>query len=204
MAASRKKIQYENDKTPDYAAIGDMLQDTRQSYNLSVEQVALALHVKPAVISALEKGALETIPGGVVYAKGHLRSYAQYLGVNLNTMLSLLTVETEIQPVASVSSSHSEPRRTRMAVYISLCVIIGIGVAWMLQGVGHQQPGVPVLPVPAQYGAYLEEGDTPGLSSPCIGIAHHPAWPPCFRAEETAMLKRLKGKKYLTVMQVGK
>ncbi len=202
MAASRSHAQAEHIKAPDYAAIGGTLQETRGSYGLSVEQAAKALHVKPGIVTALEKGKLDEIPGGMVYAKGHLRSYAHYLGVNLDTMLSLLTVQTEIKPVASVSLSHSEPRRTRIAVTLSLLVIVGFALSWLISN--HEGAPEPVLvkPVPPEYSAYLESGEAPGLSSSCISVSEHPAWPPCFATQEHKRLMQLQPETYMTILQV--
>lgn len=203
MAVSRRKPPLEHEKTPDYAAIGEMLHDTRSSYSLSVEQAARALHVKPAVIAALEKGRLEDIPGGLVYAKGHLRSYAHYLGINLTTMLGLLTIEAEVKPVASVSSSHSEPRRMRLAAWVSVCVIVGVGMFWVARDQGRSPQASLIKAPPRTTGAALEIREAPGLASPCISVSDHAAWPPCFRSEEAAILKRLKDPPYDTVMRVG-
>lgn len=203
MAASRKKVSEQQEKTPDYTAIGEMLCDTRASYGLTLDQVAHALRVKPSVVSALEKGTLEAIPGGMVYAKGHLRTYAQYLGVNLATMLNLLVIEAEVRPVASLSSAHSEPRRTRMAAYISMFAIVVLVVGWLLMKDDKPQAVVSLVkPVPEDFTGYMEDSSAPGLSSPCISNAAAPAWPPCFRQEEATLLKRFFGTKYQTVMQV--
>ena len=204
MAVSRRKPLVENEKTPDYAAIGEMLRDTRDSYGLSVDEAAHALHVKAAVITALEKGRLEHIPGGLVYAKGHLRSYAHYLGVNLATMLSLLTIEAEVKPVASVSPSHSEPRRMRLAAWVSVGIILCVGLFLMAGNPGREHQASLVKAPPSESAGALKSSHAPGLASPCITVSEHPVWPPCFRSEEAALLLRLKNKPYSTVMQAGK
>ncbi len=204
MAASRRKTLSEQEKIPDYAAIGEMLHDTRASYGLTLEQAAQALHVKPVIVQALEKGRLEDIPGGLVYAKGHLRSYAHYLGVNLATMLSLLTIETEVKPVASVSSSHSEPRRMRLAAMLSVGIILGLAFYLVSQGNGDKTEARLVKPVPQEYAQTLASSQPPGLASPCISVSEHPAWPPCFQAQEETLLRRLQShRKLSTVLKVS-
>lgn len=203
MAASRRKAQITQEKTPDYAAIGEMLQDTRRSYGMELEQVALILHVKPSLIAALEKGRLEDIPGGLVYAKGHLRSYAQYLGVNLATMLSLLMTETEIKPVASVSSAYGERRRTRMAVVLSAVIMLLLALLWLT--ITSNQPAQDVSlvkPLPDTLNAYLDAGDATGLNSPCIRETAAADWPPCYTAKDERLLKHLQAPRYSTILQV--
>lgn len=205
MAVSRRKEQPEGVKSPDYAAVGEMLRDTRTGYGLSLEQAAQFIHVKPAVLAALEKGRLEDIPGGLVYAKGHLRSYAHYLGVNLSTMLNLLTVESEVKPMASVSMAHAEPKRTRLAAAISLAVIVGIAAILLLGSEETRHEATLVKPPPGDYNAYpsyAEDGATPGFSSPCISVSEHAGWPPCFGAEEERLLRRLQPAPLNSVLQI--
>lgn len=203
MAASRRKAQITQEKTPDYTAIGEMLQDTRKSYDLSLEQVAMILHVKPSLITALEKGRLDDIPGGLVYAKGHLRSYAQYLGVNLATMLNLLITETEVKPVASVSLAYGEPRRTRIAVVLSAAIMLLLAMLWLtLSGNQPERDVSLVKPLPDTLNAYLDAGDASGLGSPCIRETTAADWPPCYTGQDERRLKHLTAPRYTTILQV--
>lgn len=201
--ASRKKVSHEKGKTPDYAAIGEMLHDTRSSYGLTCEQVAVTLHVKPAIILALEKGRLEDIPGGVVYAKGHLRTYTQFLGINLTTMLNLLSTEAEVKPVASVSSAYNEPRRTRLAAVLSLLAMLLAGAVWYVFPTNGQQPQVSLVkPVPDELNAHLDAIESVMLSSPCIKETAHMGWPTCYSEQDDTQLRQLQDKPLISVMQV--
>lgn len=201
--ASRRSVGSERGETPDYAAIGEMLRDTRYGYGLKVEQVALALHVKPSVVMAMEKGRLEEIPGGLIYAKGHLRNYAQHLGIDLASMLDPLTTTAAVKPIASVSSAHNEPRRTQAAAMLSLLAMLAAVGMWYGLPVERQEPTVSLVkPVPEELSDYLDAAESEGLSSPCIKDAAHPGWPPCYGEQERKELLRLQVQPLVSVMQV--
>ncbi len=198
-----KKTTAQPAKTPDYAAIGEMLHDTRASYNLSIEQVSSALRMKTSVIEALEKGALDEVAGGAVYAKGHLRTDAQYLGVNLNTMLDLLTIEAEVKPLASVSPSHNEPLRTQVAVILSVVVMLAFAAVWYIDAPEHTPKEVSLIkPLPDELSVYLGAEDDMGLSSPCIHQEGYGKWPSCFGVADMELMEHLQPEKARSVMEL--
>ncbi len=188
---------------PDYGAIGEMLHDARESYNLTCEQVGHDLHIKASYIEALEKGELEHIPS-MVYAKGYLRMYAQYLGVNLSTMLNLVNAEAELKPVASVSTAHHEPRRVQMAIILSFVLMLVVaGVWYFMQQDKEVTAKAVVKPVPERMLSYIESDVMEGLSSPCIQEVSHVVYPPCYAENElSAWEERLSPEPLRTVMEV--
>lgn len=64
--------------------VGETLRAAREALRLSVDDVATALKIKPAFLSALEIERYDLLPT-VTHAKGFLRSYAQYLGLGDRT-----------------------------------------------------------------------------------------------------------------------
>ncbi len=177
-------------KRPDYEGIGALLQGARESHDIAIVDAAAAIRVKPAIITAIEKGALSEIPGGSTYAKGYLRMYASFLGVNIDTMLQLVTPEARVKKVASVSSGKQEPLRIRAAVMLSLAIGIGLLVAWQF----HERRVVPtkskpvelVRPLPETLQPLLAEDALPQtdiFSSPCVLAPFYEGWPPCYADE---------------------
>lgn len=63
------------------ADIGPYLQSLREHYRLSVADVAARLHVRTKYIEAIESSQFDTLPS-VVYARGYVANYAEFLGVN--------------------------------------------------------------------------------------------------------------------------
>lgn len=70
-----------------YQHIGAYLRELREHYRLSAADVAKRLHIRPKYIHALEEGRIEELPGRV-YTIGYLQSYAEFLGLDANKILS--------------------------------------------------------------------------------------------------------------------
>lgn len=64
--------------TSSYAEIGALLTQARQEMQLSLDEAAKRLHIRPRYLEALEKGRLSDLPG-LPYAQGYLRAYAGFL-----------------------------------------------------------------------------------------------------------------------------
>jgi cytoskeletal protein RodZ len=62
-------------------SIGEALRSAREAQGKSVEDAAAATRIRPSYLEALEQERFDQL-GGNVYAKGFLRSYARYLGVD--------------------------------------------------------------------------------------------------------------------------
>jgi cytoskeleton protein RodZ len=66
---------------------GARLAAARKQAGLSTSEVAERLHLNPQVLEALEEGRLERL-GAVVYARGHLKRYAELVGVPEDEILA--------------------------------------------------------------------------------------------------------------------
>jgi cytoskeleton protein RodZ len=69
-------------------SIGSRLKRERDKKNFSIEDVHLRLRIHPGVIQRLEKDDLNDWPGGKIYARGFLKQYADFLGLNTAEILS--------------------------------------------------------------------------------------------------------------------
>lgn len=70
-------------------SIGQQLRQVRESHALSLEQASRATHIRMHYLQALEAGELEAMPSAV-QARGFLRAYANYLGLDAEPMLASL------------------------------------------------------------------------------------------------------------------
>lgn len=68
--------------------IGTRLKREREKKNFGVEDVHLRLRIHPSVIQKLESDDLKDWPGGKIYARGFLRQYSDFLGMNTAEILS--------------------------------------------------------------------------------------------------------------------
>lgn len=63
------------------AALGEELRRERVRRNLTFKDVEQVLHIKTTYLEAIEDGNFSVIPGRV-YAKGFIRNYGNYLGLD--------------------------------------------------------------------------------------------------------------------------
>jgi len=63
------------------STIGEALRSAREAQGKSLDEAAVATRIKSSYLEALEQEEFEEL-GGSVYARGFLRSYAGYLGVD--------------------------------------------------------------------------------------------------------------------------
>ena len=89
-------------------SIGSSLREARQARSLTLEQVARVTHVRAHYLQALEAGDISAIPS-LAQARGFLRIYAGYLGLDAETLLDKLEGGPPSQP-APVASLASEAR----------------------------------------------------------------------------------------------
>lgn len=72
---------------------GNALREQRETLGFELADVAAALKIKPAYLSALEEGRADLLPG-TVYAVGFVRSYSTFLGLDSDEILRRLKMGT--------------------------------------------------------------------------------------------------------------
>jgi cytoskeletal protein RodZ len=68
------------------ATVGKLLQQAREARSLSLDDAALATRIRQHYLRALESDELETLPS-LAQGRGFLRAYADYLGLDSETLL---------------------------------------------------------------------------------------------------------------------
>lgn len=81
------------------AGLGRILQQQRLSQGLSLEEAERATHISRRYLQALEEEEF-TVFSSPVFAKGFLRNYSQYLGLDPTQVLTLWPESGEAPPVA--------------------------------------------------------------------------------------------------------
>jgi cytoskeleton protein RodZ len=120
-------------------SIGEALRSAREAQGKSVEDAAAATRIRPSYLEALEQEHFEQL-GGNVYAKGFLRSYARFLGVDPAPLLDAYRAQErpdaplfEHAPTA-IRGGRAGARRgqTWLAVAIVCVSIILVVSLWSL------------------------------------------------------------------------
>ncbi len=89
---------------------GERLAEARREKQISVLEIAKELHVEEAKIRALEQNDFDAL-GAPVFAKGHLKKYAQLVGVNHDDVLADYYRLTRSQEMPPVVVKRQKPRR---------------------------------------------------------------------------------------------
>ncbi|MGZ4031065.1 MAG: helix-turn-helix domain-containing protein [Tumebacillaceae bacterium] len=79
--------------------VGTELKRLREQKGLTLDDVQYGTKIRSRYLEAIEAGELEALPG-IVYARGFIKSYAEFLGVNGQELLETYGVAT--QPVENV------------------------------------------------------------------------------------------------------
>ena len=89
---------------------GERLAEARRAQQISVLEVAKELHLDEPKVRALEKNEFDVL-GAPVFAKGHLRKYAQLVGVDNDDVLADYYRLTRSQTMPPVVTQRRLPQR---------------------------------------------------------------------------------------------
>jgi cytoskeletal protein RodZ len=141
----------------DARPLGSALAAARRKRGLSVEDVAAATRIRPAIIRAIEEDDFDAC-GGAVYARGHLRSVAQVVGADPRPLVEEFDRRFH-QPVPPLRtaplgafdpprdagrSGRGSPTWSSVAIGALLVVLIFLGVSWVVGRGGDEDPGAPL------------------------------------------------------------
>lgn len=93
--------------------IGEQLRAARIARGKSLQDVQADLHIREKYLEALEEEKFQVIPG-IVYAKGFLRSYARYLGLDEDALIAQLP-EAPIRPEDATREQRAPSMRAPLA-----------------------------------------------------------------------------------------
>ena len=144
---------------------GEALAAKRGERGLTIEQAAAATRIRPHYLSALESDDLQRL-AAPVYAKGHLRTYARYLGLDPEPLVAMMRVEAqEPRRMLSIGRVVMRPRMVITApavAAVGLVLLVGAfsGYAWRQ----IQSDQRPTTPSPGSHVAAITPGATPAPS----------------------------------------
>jgi len=144
---------------------GEVLAAKRGERGLTIEQAAAATRIRAHYLNALESNDLNRL-AAPVYAKGHLRTYARYLGLDPEPLVAMMRMEgQEPRRLLSIGRVVMRPRMVVTApavAAVGLVLLVGAfsGYAWRQ----IQSDQRPTLPTPASRVAAITPGATPAPS----------------------------------------
>ena len=147
--------------------LSECLRTWRNSVKLSVEEVAVALSVRPQIVLALEKGDFGLFPARI-YASGYLKRMIEHFSIARgDILLDTLRTEWEEKRGASSASAFALPKSRREKWYItprrlfgSLGTIALVLFAWFFASQLMGFTGVPVLRIDEPHSSAVIETPT--------------------------------------------
>ncbi len=149
----------EKEKTPETAeeatTVGMFLKYTRMKQKKSIEAVSDALCIRKIYIKALEEDDYETL-APIPYGIGFVRSYAKYLGLNVDRVAQFYKQQAmpkKEKVVSTVVTNHAEKTMpSKHQMYIALLAIVLLYALWLafrfIPGfIKEQEPQAESLPV---------------------------------------------------------
>ena len=136
--------------------IGSSLREARLRQRLDLSDVERATHIRSRYLHALEEEQFEALPGRA-YAKGFLRTYANFLGLDADRFLDEYSSRhpTEEEPVATapVRIRRRRPARDSWLLALPVAALLAGLIGWQLipRGGNHAAtpPAAPTLPTTA-------------------------------------------------------
>ena len=108
---------------------GERLRDARREKEIPVHDIAKELHLDEPKVRALERNDFEAL-GAPVFAKGHLKKYAELVGLDSADLLTEYYQLDRERPEPLVISPRARPRRELTpGPWIAVIVIIVIAAA---------------------------------------------------------------------------
>lgn len=122
-------------------ALGSALSQARESAGLSIDDVAAATRVRAAVIESIERENFKHC-GGDVYARGHIRAIAKFLGLNADPLITdfdhnfadePITVAQVFEAERKSSADGRRPNWT-FAMGVGALALVGIATFSLVSG----------------------------------------------------------------------
>lgn len=127
--------------------VGAQITQARIAAGLSVAEVAAKVRLRNSVLVAIESDNFEPC-GGEVYARGHVRSLAGVLGINVNEVM--VAFGLQVKPAESTLNQLSsmlqpEKRTLPWAPIMAAAAVVIAGVVGFSLFVGEKNPVDPAL-----------------------------------------------------------
>lgn len=135
MVKAETKTQQEEAQT-----VGELLRGARLKRGKTVAEVAEELCIRKAYINAIEDMDYSNIPP-VPYGVGFIRSYAQYLGLNSDRIISsyrqFMTEESEGKNTTNQENIETSTPHFKH-IFLGLCGIAALFIVWSVMPISEQ------------------------------------------------------------------
>ena len=157
-------------------ALGSTLSQARVDAGLSVDDVAAATRVRAAVIESIERENFKHC-GGDVYARGHIRAIAKFLGLNAEPLISDFDHNFADEPITVAQvfdaerKSSSDSRRPNWTFAMGIGALALVGMATLSLRSSDDPAEVATTPTPsASQSVTNQTGSSPAATPITTGV----------------------------------
>jgi cytoskeletal protein RodZ len=138
--------------------VGQVLKETRESKNLSLDEVATATKIQKKYLIAIESDDLKPIPSQA-YASGFVKNYSEFLGLNSKHVMAFLRRQTkEVSKTTLLPKKEMAPLKPSMIMLTPTRFLVIIITILLLLFVGYfitqyqrlQQPPILIVEQPLE------------------------------------------------------
>ena len=177
-----KQEDDESEVEPKGPLAGERLAEARRARQISVLEIAKELHLDEPKVRALEKNEFDAL-GAPVFAKGHLRKYAQLVGVDNDDVLADYYRLTRSQAMPPVVTHRRKPQRGVFpGPWVAAIVVLLIAAMAYLMLVVQpfatpedESPGEPPVATDASAAEDASDEDVDDATEPPVEEAMQPA-----------------------------
>lgn len=143
--------EQDDSQAPQIGAVGDWLRAAREGAGETRAQAAAALHLDVEKIAALEEEQFEVL-GANVFVKGHLRTYAAHLKLDVNEASERFSASENLgdadpKLVVAFAAHPAGDRRNLWLAITAIVVLILVGIAlWRLADSGEVDASTQLRP----------------------------------------------------------
>ena len=121
--------------SPLQESVGRLLKRSREEKNLSLDEASRATKIKKEFLLAIEEEKFENLPGPV-FARGFIRSYAEYLMLEPQPLLEKVNRIIDGSEMPEIPGGTPKARGISWAVYTAGFVTVAAAVAFLMTNGG--------------------------------------------------------------------
>ncbi|MCL1141757.1 RodZ domain-containing protein [Shewanella gaetbuli] len=120
------------------ATVGAILRTARENKGITIESVALHLHLRPTVLTDIEADNFDNIASNT-YARGYIKNYARYVEADVDAIALCLNqqipehVPPTMQSFSRKTTRQARDSRLNLVTYVIGFILVAMLVLWWVQ-----------------------------------------------------------------------
>ncbi|MBB1268146.1 RodZ domain-containing protein [Shewanella sp. SR44-3] len=126
------------DPSSDITTVGAVLRKAREGKGLSIQEVAIQLHLRPGIITDLENDKFDAM-SSMTYVRGYVKNYARFIDADIELIKTCLIaqlpqeVAPSMQSFSRKTTKQARDKRLLMFTYVLVFTLLALLVLWWVQ-----------------------------------------------------------------------